>query len=101
MSVAALNARQHGFLMRSGRKSMSHRGARRLFFFFASTIWLLSITCAFAQSTATIQGTVTDPTGAAIPNATVTIKNQATGEERTTQTDSAGIYVAPSLTVGT
>ncbi|HEX6896103.1 MAG TPA: carboxypeptidase regulatory-like domain-containing protein [Bryobacteraceae bacterium] len=56
---------------------------------------------AFAQSTASITGTVTDPTNAVVPNATVTVRNQATGEERTTQTDSAGTYLVPSLPVGT
>lgn len=54
----------------------------------------------FAQSTGAITGTVTDPTGAIIPNATVTVRNQNTGEERTTQTDSAGVYFVPSLAVG-
>jgi hypothetical protein len=54
-----------------------------------------------AQSTATIQGTVLDPTGAAIPNAAVTIHNQGTGEERSTTTDSAGLYVVAALPVGT
>ena len=53
-----------------------------------------------AQSTASITGTVTDPTGAIVPNATVTVRNQATGEERTTQTDAAGLYLVPSLAVG-
>src|SRR5579872_5888016 len=48
-----------------------------------------------AQSTASITGTVTDATGAVVPNATVTVRNEATGEERTTQTDSAGLYVVP------
>ena len=55
----------------------------------------------FAQSTGAITGTVTDPTGAVIPNATVTVRNENTGEERTTQTDSAGVYSVPSLPVGT
>jgi len=55
----------------------------------------------FAQSTASIQGTVTDATGASVPNATVTVRNQATGEERTVQTDAAGFYIAASLPVGT
>ena len=54
-----------------------------------------------AQSTATIQGTVFDPTGAAVPNAGVTVHNQATGEERSTSTDSAGLYAVPALPVGT
>jgi len=53
-----------------------------------------------AQSTASITGTVTDATGAVVPNATVTVRNEATGEERTTQTDSAGLYVVPSLAFG-
>ena len=53
-----------------------------------------------AQSTASITGTVTDPTGAVVPNATVTVRNLGTGEERTTQTDSAGLYIVPSLPVG-
>src|SRR3982074_3504268 len=56
---------------------------------------------AFAQSTATIQGTVTDVTGASVPNATVTARNQNTGEERNTVTDASGIYVLPSLPIGT
>src|SRR5690242_5696306 len=55
---------------------------------------------AFAQSTATIQGTVTDATGASIPNATVTVRNQGTGEERVVQTDAAGSFVVPAVAVG-
>lgn len=46
---------------------------------------------AIAQSTATLRGTVTDQTGAMVPNATITARNQATGIERTTQSDSTGI----------
>ena len=56
---------------------------------------------AFAQSTATLQGTVVDASGATVPNVTVTARNQATGEERVTQTDTAGAYVLASLPVGT
>ena len=39
-----------------------------------------------AQSTATLQGTVTDQRGAVVPNATVTVRNRGTSFERTTQT---------------
>lgn len=53
-----------------------------------------------AQSTATIQGTVTDVKGAVIPNATVTVKNKATSFERTTQTDNDGNYQIAALPVG-
>ncbi len=55
----------------------------------------------FGQSTASITGTITDATGAVVPNATVTVRNQNTGGERVTQTDSSGVYVVPSLPVGT
>jgi hypothetical protein len=53
-----------------------------------------------AQSTGTIQGIVADPSGAAIPKATVTVRNVATGEERSFTTDESGFYVVPSLPVG-
>src|SRR5215475_14497715 len=54
-----------------------------------------------AQSTASLSGTVTDSTGAAIPGATVTVKNQATGVESTITTDTAGVYLFPTLSIGT
>src|SRR5437764_13005826 len=63
-------------------------------------VCLLFTGAAFAQSTATIQGTVVDASGATVPNAAVAVRNQNTGEERTTQTDAAGVYVVHSLPVG-
>jgi len=54
---------------------------------------------AFAQE-ATIVGTITDPSGAAVPNATVTITNADTGVQRTIATSSDGQYAAPSLSIG-
>jgi len=59
-----------------------------------------SSTAAFAQSTGTITGTVTDPQGLVIPNASITVTNEATGEHRTTLADRAGLYSVPSLLVG-
>jgi outer membrane receptor protein involved in Fe transport len=59
---------------------------------------------AAAQSQATggsIEGTVTDESGGVLPGAAVTVKNQATGIVRETVTDSAGVYRAPLLPVGT
>ncbi len=55
---------------------------------------------AWGQSTATLTGVVTDPTGAVVPNAQVKIHSLATGGDRNLVTDSAGIYVAPSLQPG-
>jgi hypothetical protein len=54
-----------------------------------------------AQSTASLNGTVTDPTGAAVPNARVVATNQATGVGSATQTDAAGAYLFPALPIGT
>src|SRR6202171_1452966 len=49
---------------------------------------------------ATLAGTVTDPSGAQVPNAGVSIKNRATGVARDITTDSAGFYSAPNLLPG-
>src|SRR5215471_3893938 len=54
-----------------------------------------------AQSTAaTIQGLVTDPKRAAIPEASVTATNTETNVQRTAITGEAGIYVIPNLPSG-
>src|SRR6185437_11088125 len=47
-----------------------------------------------------IGGTVTDPSGAAIPGAKVVIRNQETGSERQLITNGEGLYSAPSIPVG-
>jgi len=52
------------------------------------------------QSTATVQGTVTDQKGSVVPGAKITARNQATGIERTSQTDSDGSYQIAALPVG-
>jgi outer membrane receptor protein involved in Fe transport len=56
---------------------------------------------AFAQSTGSIGGIVTDAVGAVIPNASVTIQSQGTGETHASRTDASGIYLVPALPVGT
>ena len=49
----------------------------------------------------TILGTATDPSGAVVAGATVTVKNVATGLERTTETSADGSYSLPELPIGT
>src|SRR5262245_37631214 len=48
-----------------------------------------------------IAGTVTDPTGAAVAHAKVTITNQDTKLERVVTADDRGFFIAPQLPVGT
>ena len=57
-------------------------------------------TPSFAQSTATLAGTVTDPTGAVLPGASITVHNNGTGADRTVVSDKSGQYVVPSLSPG-
>jgi len=61
---------------------------------------LVSVSASFAQSTATLSGVVTDPSGAVVPGAQVTVHSLATGLDRQLVTDSAGLYIAPSLVPG-
>ncbi len=53
-----------------------------------------------AAGTASVQGTVTDQTGASVPGATVTLTQTATGTSRASTTDGAGVYALPNVPVG-
>jgi hypothetical protein len=53
--------------------------------------------CVMAQGLARISGTVTDPSGAAVPNATVVANQIATGARSTVTANGDGEYVFPSL----
>ena len=66
-------------------------------------VWLLLLVGAgtsLAQSTASLSGTVTDPSGAVVPGARITVHSLATGINRELVTDNAGLYAAPSLEPG-
>lgn len=68
-----------------------------------ATAFVLSLggaATAFSQSTATISGTVTDPSGAVVAGAQVTAHGNATGTDRVVPTDGAGLYTIPSLQPG-
>ncbi len=54
----------------------------------------------YGQTTATISGVVTDPTGAVVPQAQIKVTGLATGIERSAVTDNAGVYLVPSLLPG-
>ncbi len=57
-------------------------------------------TAAQMGGTGTIQGVVTDPSGAVVPDATITATNEATQVKNTRQTTAAGYYVISPLTAG-
>jgi len=61
---------------------------------------LMSVGSCLGQSTASLTGTVTDPSGAVVPGAAITIHALATGTDRNTVSDDAGSYTAPSLQPG-
>ncbi len=79
---------------------LSSIGANSAGLLFAAIAFIFA-SPATAQSTGTIQGTVSDPAGAAIPNAAVTVRDENTGQERMRATDTAALYSVPSLPVGT
>ena len=54
----------------------------------------------FGQSTS-LNGTVTDPSGSAVPNAAINIVNSQTGVQRATMADSQGRYTMAQLAPGT
>jgi hypothetical protein len=72
---------------------MKLRYAMALVFLFATTL--------LAQTfRGTVLGTVTDSSGALLPNAKVTVLQVATGLERTVQTSADGSYAVPELPIG-
>src|SRR3954471_14969372 len=72
-----------------------------------SVIWigLMVVMCASTafgqnQTTGRIAGTVTDPRGAVVAGATLTVKNKATAAERVVTTDDRGNYTVSLLLPG-
>ncbi|HUO28371.1 MAG TPA: carboxypeptidase regulatory-like domain-containing protein [Bryobacteraceae bacterium] len=63
------------------------------------SLLVLTTVAAWGQ-TATVLGTVTDPTGSVVPGANITITNTSTNVRRVLQTNAAGSYIAPELPIG-
>src|SRR5947208_1133486 len=79
---------------------VSRRLSLRLFVVLALLICLFSIPALAQTVTGTMQGTVTDRSGGAIPGVTVTVRNVETGLERVLVTDKQGFFNAAFLPVG-
>lgn len=79
---------------------------RTLIIWFVCAVCLVAAVLAMAspgwaqQAAGSITGTVTDPSGAGIPNAAVTARDVNRGTTWTTRTDSSGVYDFPQVTVG-
>jgi hypothetical protein len=64
------------------------------------------LTCVFAATafgqttTGAISGTITDPTGAVVAGATITVTNPATGAERSVESNEQGAFEVPTLPPG-
>src|SRR6267378_2929515 len=70
----------------------------------ASFLFLVCVVSVEAQTSrigATLQGTVTDSSGAVIPDAKVILRNTLTNQGRTVATDERGFFQAEALVVGT
>src|ERR1700721_4476039 len=67
-------------------------------------ILFAAVTLSYGQATSvnggSIQGSLTDPSGANVPNATVSILSTETGSVKTVTTDSAGFYSVGPLNPG-
>src|ERR1700733_11937666 len=72
----------------------------RLLCFFVLVFSIGLPTVLFAQDTASITGTVTDSSGAAIANAQVTVISTEHGITRTTATNNSGDYLFAALPIG-
>ena len=77
-------------------------GMRKSIYCLTFGVMLCTVTAGAQESGgATINGTVTDPSGGLISGAKITATQPATGTRRTTQTSSAGLYSLSALPVGT
>jgi carboxypeptidase family protein/TonB-dependent receptor-like protein len=75
-----------------------HTSCRRSFIVILGISLYLASAVAYAQSGgSSISGTVLDPSGAVVPNATVEIHNPVSAFDRSTTTDSAGKFSFPNV----
>ena len=76
-----------------GHEGLGRRLSAGTFALLLALVFALLGQSAFAQQlTGTISGTAYDQTGAVVPNANVVLKNEASGDERTSVTDNAGHF---------
>ena len=77
------------------------RGVSRLLGVLLLTLMVLSVRLEAQALKAAISGTVTDSSGAAVPNAKITVRNVGTNVAQSITTDNQGRYGVPDLPIGT
>lgn len=98
LSPTQIEISRHVELAMGGRKRVPSGGRRSMMPLFA--VLLLLCGSALGSVTASIAGTVTDASGAAIVGASVTATNLETGIVQTLHTNQQGYYTFPSLALG-
>jgi len=73
---------------------------RKLLLLIVFSLAIFLVPSAQSQENATITGTVTDSSGAAVPNAAISLTSQATGQVRQTVSNTDGIYSFGNVGVG-
>ncbi len=73
---------------------------KRLILFTILTVFSIAVLATAQEDRGRISGIVADPTGAVIPQATITLQNEATNVTVTTFSNSAGLYTFPLLVPG-
>ena len=97
-----MNMRSDSILSRLiGAIPYSPAGRRNFLRFTLSVLAVVvAFSCSAAGQQATIVGTVTDASGASVPNVNITVTNTESGAVKTIQTNTAGQYVIPDLNIG-
>ena len=84
----------------SGDSMLRHRLHQFSFVLLAVCLTLLTSLSALGQVTARLSGRISDRTGAAVPDATVTAINKETGVSRTVRSNQSGWYQLLELPIG-
>ncbi|MGO9967449.1 MAG: carboxypeptidase-like regulatory domain-containing protein [Bryobacteraceae bacterium] len=79
---------------------MNSKGAKVLLHVLMISLLVTGTLRAQSGGVATLSGAVTNPAGAAVPNAKVSARNLATGQSLEAETDATGLYTVPNLTPG-
>ena len=87
-----------GVIMSSSEQGSAASSGWRAVILSAATLLLASP--GFGQSFATLKGRITDASGAIVRGATIALREQQTGVERSTTSDAAGAYQFVFLPVG-